>query len=148
MTESVIAEIIAALIVGIIIGTYRKFFLPFIKEHFTEKVHLRKKWKTEVDFGSGKLHGIKLELSKLGNDINGELEFISGTHTGENYPIIGHFRSNILTFVYKPSDPKSTSQGSGTFTRLNDGKLLQGCLAFYSQNKNIINTVECKFEPL
>ncbi|MBN8642953.1 MAG: hypothetical protein J0L86_14165 [Flavobacteriales bacterium] len=148
MFENILAEIIGAFIIGLFIGTYKRYINPLIKEHFTDRIKLKKNWKSEINFGSGNLHGIKLELNKIGNDITGKIEFTSGRHQGKSYPIRGNFHSNILTFVYSPSDPTSTSQGSGTFKRLNDGELFNGYFAYYSQDSDQIRTVECAFTPI
>jgi hypothetical protein len=148
MGESILAEIVAAFIVGAIFGTYRKFIIPYVKEHFTERIKLHAIWVSDVNFGSGNIHKVKLTVNKMGNDVKGEIEFISGRHTGKKYPISGRFSSNILTFNYFPLDPKSTSQGSGTYKRLMDGELLKGYFAYFSQEQNLIDTVECEFIPL
>jgi len=148
MAESVFANIIATFIGGILVVIYQKFIHPFIKEHFTDKIKLKRLWKAEIDFGSGQLHGMKLVLNKLGNDVRGEIEFVSGRHLGKKYPLQGNFHSNILTLIYFPSDPVSTSQGGGTFQRLRDGDLLKGYLTYFSQDINEIKTVECEFYPI
>ena len=149
MIDEVILGVIVSFIVGIIVGAYKKMIIPFIKENFTERVKIHDKWHGNFDFGSGNSHGIKLTLKKLGNNISGELEFTTeGKHHLKSYPIKGRFSSNILSFTYYPNDAKSTSQGSGTFERLNDGQLLKGQFAYYSQGQNKIDSIEGEFKPI
>jgi hypothetical protein len=147
MTESVIASLIAAFIFGALVSTWNSFIVPFFVENFGERIKLYRVWSAYLDFGSGNLHGVKLNIIKLGYRITGVLEYTTGRHTGKKYFVYGRFQSNILTFHYYPEDKHSTSQGSATFKRLNDGELLQGYFSYYSQDKDLIDTVACEFIP-
>lgn len=148
MTESVLAGIISAFLLGIIVSIWKTLIVPFFIETFGERIKIYKSWRADLNFGSGNLHGIKLEINKLGYGVKGVLEFTTGRHIGKKYFVRGRFQSNILTFFYYPEDKHSTSQGSATFKRLNDGELLQGYFSYYSQEKDFIDKVDCEFKPI
>jgi len=95
MLESVIAEIIAGLIVAGIALTMKDYIVPFFVEIFGEKVKLHPHWVAELNFGTGNIHKVKLLLNKSGHKITGELEFISGDMRQKGITYMGGFK---LTF--------------------------------------------------
>jgi hypothetical protein len=147
MVENFIVGIITALFLALVAVARKKIIIPFFIEYLGERIKIYPMWVGEIDFGSGNNHKMKLELVKLGFKIEGHLEFTSGLHTGKKYDLRGRFQSNVLTFHYYPRDRYSTSQGCATFKRLNDGELLEGSFAYYSQSKDYIDTVNCIFTP-
>ncbi len=132
MAKEIIIGIIITFLCTMITALWNSFIAPFLIENFGERIKIHKNWTTQLDFGSGTLHGVKIEIKKFGYGIKGNLEFTSGRHNGKKYYIVGRFQSNILTFHYYPHDKHSTSQGTATFKRLMDGELLSGHFAYYS----------------
>jgi len=148
MTQEIIIGLITTFLAALIAAYWKSFVVPFFIENFGERIKIHHTWVSNLNFGSGSLHGIKLTVNKLGYNITGELEFTTGRHTGKKYQIKGRFQSNILTFHYYPYDKHSTSQGTATFMRLMDGELLSGSFGYFSQEKNLIDTVKCELTPI
>jgi len=140
-------NVVASFVFGFIVGAYKGLIEPFIREHFTERVKLHPKWAGDLAFSDSGPQKIKLDISKLGNRITGQLEFLSGKNEGSEYAISGTFAYNILTFTYDPKNPISTSRGTATFKRLEDGQLLSGQFAYFSQSKDKIDTIACELRP-
>ena len=145
MTHEIIIGLITTLLGTIVALTWNTFLVPLIIENFGERVKLHRYWISNLDFGSGNSHSVKLELKKLGYNISGDLEFTNGKHAGKKYKIKGRFQSLILTFRYYPYDKHSRSQGTATLMWLKDGELLKGHFAYFSQDKELVDTVGCEF---
>lgn len=148
MGPDLLIGICTTLICALLAATWSRLLLPFLIEYFGERIKIYRWWLGNLNFSSGQLHGIKLEIKKRGYDIRGDLEFTTGRHAGKKYYIKGRFQSNILTFHYYPHDKHSTSQGTATFKRLLDGEQLSGHFAYFSQENNEVATVACNLSPV
>lgn len=115
--EKIYVGIISALLLAILKLAWKEYLVPIWIELFIEKIKIYKVWFGELKFSdNGEAHKIKLELEKLGNKIEGSIEFISGTHKGKKYPLSGRYHTNILTFYYYPKDKKTHKSGRGCFS--------------------------------
>ncbi|WP_460980076.1 hypothetical protein [Spirosoma knui] len=151
MIESIASEILKfslTTLFGLGIGLlWKSHLLPFLSE-LSEKVKLHQNWASQLKFSSNDVHDIHVQINKTGQNITGELVFVSGKHKGKKYTISGRYHSHILTFLYYPVDEKSTSQGTATLYRKDDGNLLEGSFAYFSQDKNLIDTTPCQMRPI
>ena len=146
--ESIIGGIVAMVLGGILTFGWQRYFYPYILEWFSEPTKRSKSYSTTLDFGSGPNHKLILRISKLGRSVKGEIGFIGGRHAGKVYPLIGTYRNPILTFFYWSKPEFGTSQGGGSFKRLKDGALLKGSFAYYSQESDSVESVQCELKPM
>ena len=101
-------------------------------------------WFTEISFGGGHSLSIRLNLQNEGETVAGEVEF----GEGKKYQLTGRLNHNVLTFLYYSPDNNRTSQGTGTFKLTGEGEILQGAFAYYSQERDLIDTLKCTFTVL
>ena len=129
---------------GYLAGVFcQRFLYPLYTERFTESTKLAEEYQGVLDFGHGPNHRISLRLEKLGFNIKGTLKFIDGPNKDKAYKLIGRYANGLLTFSYKAVDRNSTSQGTATFKRLQDGDLFSGAFAYYSQLEDKVASVMC-----
>lgn len=144
-------EIGSEIIVGIlgIFATlaWMKIIYPGIVEYFVEPTKLAVLYGGTLDFGRGPNHRIQVTLRKRGRGITGSLRFTEGRNAGKEYGVQGRYSHGLLTFVYWPLDKASTSQGTATFQRLQDGALFRGQFAYYSQEGDKVAAVQCELKP-
>jgi hypothetical protein len=147
MAISILGSLIAAAIGATLTPLWQRFLHPFIVENLWEPTKLAKEYKGRLDFGNGPRHEISVRVNKKGYGIEGRLRFIEGRHSGKEYFVKGRYYHGMLTFTYWAVDQVSTSQGSATFQRLRDGELFLGYFAYYSQEKDFVDTVKCELRP-
>jgi hypothetical protein len=147
MVFELIINLAAAAIGGLLVFFWRTFIYPTIVEGFFEPTKLAREYRGVLDFGHGPNHEVSLQVRKRGYQVTGILTFLRGRHKGKIYPVKGRYSHSLLTFHYFPVDKISTSQGTASFQRLQDGELFVGFFAYFSQEEDRVSTVRCELRP-
>jgi len=143
MLTEITTRIIAVAVGAAIQPLFTKVIYPWFVEWFREPTKLAKEFHGILDFGRGPNHEIVLRPKKCGYKVTGTLRFVKGEHAGKEYKILGRYHHGLLSFYYSAVNKASTSEGSATFKRMNDGDLFQGHFIYFSQSIDSLGTVEC-----
>lgn len=79
-----------------------------------------------------------IEIDRKGHVINGTLCCIAEIDKGEKYLVKGSFKNLILSLTYETADKTKTDRGSLTLMSKNNGCILRGKIAFYSNSADSI----------
>lgn len=140
---------LGALVAGAIATPLVKdIILPWATEISREPTKLDERYDGVLEWPIVGNHRISLRPKKVGNRVTGILVFLEGIHAGKDYKISGRYSHGLLTFTYRPTDKRSTSSGSGTFQRLEDGTLLSGFFSYISQTSNRVQSISCDLRPV
>lgn len=140
-------NLVATIVGALAIVVWRRWLEGLLLERFKEPTKLAAEYIGTLDFGTGPNHEISLRLRKSGNRVQGALRFTRGKHAGKEYHVTGRYSHGLLTFVYWPYDPTSTSQGTATYQRREDGQLLYGYFVYHSQSEDRVATVKSDMRP-
>ncbi len=137
-------------IVGAAVGAaayplFSKVVYPYFVELFREPTKLKPEFVATLDFGGGKTDKIRLRIKKLGYQISGTLRFEEGDKMGAEYEVKGRYNHGIISFHYSACDASSTSQGSASLLRTEDGAHLTGHIIYFGRTAGVLLTAHCEF---
>lgn len=143
--DAIWPKILSMVVGALVLAGWERWINPWIVETFKEPIKLGSNFIGVLKWEDVGVHKIEMRPKKLGYDISGSLRFVEGKHVGKEYVISGRYQHGLLTFTYRPDDPQSTSQGSGTFLRSIDGKRFTGHFAYVGESSGVIESVPCEF---
>ncbi len=141
--ENIALGLATAAIGSMLTLTWNRVLYPARIEFFVEKTKLADEYKGILKFDDQLTEEISLRVKKFGYGVKGQLRFTEGTNVGQEYAINGHYSQGFLAFTYAAKSADSTSQGSATFLRVQDGNALKGAFVYNRQKKDKLSTIKC-----
>lgn len=120
----------------------------FDKEARRQAKQISGKWQaTEVFLGPTKQNTYSMEINCLGGRVTGKHACLTGADPGEEFPIEGTFRDQILAFVWNKKGERALELGTVTVRLVRQGELEgHGLYVEPSDGKVYTSTFSAKIE--
>jgi len=103
------------------------------------------KWKADVNMGGNFVLTIAMEIIDSEDSVSGTLSFTPSGQESKLFNIMGIFKDGVLIFLYIPEDDDKTSRGAVTLKLEKDGTVLDGVFAYYSQERDVVDSLRTTF---
>jgi hypothetical protein len=142
--ENLVSGLVSGLVATLLVVVFRTFWVSVITPWFEERVYkdirIEGKWFAIYPDWGNPIRQEVVTLSRQGHAVSGLIVCLHGHDSGEQYQIAGSFRNMVLTFTYESCEKAKSDRGSIALKSVMNGKRLVGKIAFYSDNKDSIDT--------
>jgi hypothetical protein len=128
----IIAGILTIIIVEWIgLPFYKNSIMPCLENIRYKGIRIDGEWKTTF-FMEDERFTETAKITQKGHIIKGTILYQPPDDKLEEFEVDGEFENLLLTAKYRPKDTSSLDRGTFALIARNDGKKLEGYLAFYS----------------
>lgn len=125
---SLLLGIVSGVLTTVLIVLFQKVWLriivPWYEDHLYQGPEIEGSWSAEVRTQSGAVNKHRIELSRTGYKIGGDVVCVEGPLEGQSYEILGLFKNLLLTGQYGSKNRRRIERGAFTLMLVADGSRL------------------------